>query len=521
MRKNKESMKYPLGVQSFENIRKDGFLYIDKTALVHQIATNGKYYFLSRPRRFGKSLLISTLEAYFLGKKELFEGLKMEQLEQSWTVYPVLHLDLNARNYSDKEALLAELNKHLEIWETEYGSDYKDRAPEERFQHVIVNAYKKTGKKVVILVDEYDKPLLQTFDNKPLLEDYRKTLKAFYGVEKTLDAYIQFAFFTGVTKFSKVSVFSDLNNLTDISLDLRYATLCGITDEEIHNCLDKAVDLLGKAYDISKEACYERLRDSYDGYHFHQKAQGVYNPFSLLSALSRSEFGSYWFETGTPTILVEVLKRTDYSLSQLSHEETSADLLGNLDDIENSPIALVYQSGYLTIKGYDERFETYRLGFPNREVEEGFTRYLVPYYTPLRKEQTVTFIKGFVRDIEEGQPEQFMTRLETLFANGNYQIAGNAELYFSNALYVVFQLLGFYVEVEHATTDGRIDMIVKTSDYIYILEFKLDKTADEALRQIEEKQYAKPFEHDSRHIYKIGVNFSTKTRRIDGWKIEK
>ena len=512
-------MKYPLGVQSFESIRHDGYLYIDKTVLVYQIANGGKYYFLSRPRRFGKSLLISTLEAYFLGKKELFKGLKMEQQEQEWKVFPVLHLDLNARNYSDKEALLAELNKHLEIWEAEYGSEYKDRAPEERFQHVIINAYKKTGKKVVILVDEYDKPLLQVFDNKPLLDEYRKILKAFYGVEKTMDAYIQFGLFSGVTKFSKVSVFSDLNNLTDISLDLRYATLCGITEEEIHNQFDEAIAQLSEACGISKNKCYERLRENYDGYRFHHKAPGVYNPFSLLTALARNEFGSYWFETGTPTILVEVLKRTDYSLSQLSNEEATADLLGNLDDMENSPIALLYQSGYLTIKDYDERFGTYLLGFPNREVEEGFTRYLVPYYTPLKKEQTATFVKGFVKDIEEGEPEKFMSRLETLFANGNYQIAGDAELYFSNALYVVFQLMGFYVEVERATSDGRMDMIVKTSDYIYILEFKLDKTADEALQQINDKEYAKPFEHDVRHIYKIGVNFSTKTRRIDGWKI--
>ena len=375
-------MKYPLGVQSFESIRHDGYLYIDKTALVYQIANGGKYYFLSRPRRFGKSLLISTLEAYFLGKKELFKGLKMEQLEQEWKVFPVLHLDLNARNYSDKEALLAELNKHLEIWEAEYGSEYKDRAPEERFQHVIVNAYKKTGKKVVILVDEYDKPLLQVFENKPLLDEYRKILKAFYGVEKTMDAYIQFGLFSGVTKFSKVSVFSDLNNLTDISLDLRYATLCGITEEEIHNQLDEAIAQLSEACGISKNKCYERLRENYDGYRFHHKAPGVYNPFSLLTALARNEFGSYWLETGTPTILVEVLKHTDYSLSQLSNEEATADLLGNLDDMENSPIALLYQSGYLTIKDYDERFGTYLLGFPNREVEEGFTRYLVPYYGP-------------------------------------------------------------------------------------------------------------------------------------------
>ena len=354
---------------------------MDKTALLYDLVKQGSYYFLSRPRRFGKSLLISTLEAYFLGKRELFKGLAIDGLEQEWNVYPVLHLDLNARDYSLKGALHAELNKHLEIWEAEYGGGYTDRAPEERFQHVISNAYKKTGQKVVILVDEYDKPLLQTFGNKELQDSYRATLKAFYGVEKSMDQYIQFAFFTGVTKFSKVSVFSDLNNLTDITMDHRYVEICGITEREIRDNLDEEVGQLAESNQMTKEDCYAKLKQTYDGYHFEHDTAGMYNPYSLLRVLDAKTFKDYWFETGTPTLLAEVLKKSGYHLDDLTHEEVTADLLGSIDSIDSNPLPLIYQSGYLTIKGYDPEFTTYRLGFPNQEVERGFTRFLIPYYS--------------------------------------------------------------------------------------------------------------------------------------------
>lgn len=386
-------MKYPLGIQDFEGLRTDGYLYLDKTALIHQLIQKGKYYFLSRPRRFGKSLLISTLEAYFQGKQELFRGLALEQLEQEWEEYPVLHLDLNARDYSQPDSLHAELNKHLEIWEAAYGGGYSDRAPEERFQHVISNAFKKTGKKVVILVDEYDKPLIQVSDDKDRQDQYRKTLKAFYGVEKTMDRYIQFGFFTGVTKFSKVSVFSDLNNLTDITMDRRYAELCGITEAEIHRNLDAEVAELAEANHISKETCYEKLKQNYDGYHFEASTTGMYNPFSLLHVLDAKTFKDYWFETGTPTILVEALKQSNYRLDDLTKEEVTADLLGSIDSIAENPLPILYQSGYLTIKDYNQEFETYRLGFPNLEVERGFSRFLLPHYTPLKPQQGETIRK--------------------------------------------------------------------------------------------------------------------------------
>ena len=511
-------MRYPLGIQTFENIRTEGYLYIDKTALVYDIVKSGKYYFLSRPRRFGKSLLISTLEAYFQGKRELFKGLAIERLEKDWTAYPVLHLDLNAAKYTSLEALTSLLTTQLCYWEDIYGSSPAEQTLSERFKGIIRRASEQTGQKVVILVDEYDKPLLQAIGNKALQDDYRATLKAFYGVEKSMDGYIQFAFFTGVTKFSKVSVFSDLNNLTDITMDRRYAEVCGFTEAEIRARLDAEVAKLAEAQGLTGEACYAELREYYDGYHFHPSAAGVYNPYSLLNALDRREFGGYWFETGTPSFLVEAMRHANFRLDDMSQQRVTANLLGSIDNYGNDPLPLLFQSGYLTIGSYDPRFKKYTLRHPNREVAEGFTDYLVPYYAPSANRGSL-YIENFIADVESGQPEAFARRLDMLFSRGDYQIAGDAELYFQNVLYVIFTMMGFYTEVERHTTDGRMDMLIQTQDYIYILEFKLDQSADEALRQIEERQYAKPFEHDSRKLYKIGINFSTKTRRIEGWKM--
>ena len=301
-------MKYPIGIQNFESLINEDYLYLDKTALIYQMASEGRYYFLSRPRRFGKSILLSTFKAYFEGKQHLFEGLAINKLESKWEKYPILYVDFNAREYKDEDSLTAELNRHLESWEKEYGDEFKDRAAEERFLHVIENAYEKTGKPVVILIDEYDKPLLQTINRPELQEAYRSKLKAFYSVMKTMDGKIKFAFITGVTKFSKVSVFSDLNNLDDISMWDKFSTLCGITDEEIHNKLDSEVGLMAEQQQCSKEECYAKLKSYYDGYHFAPNTPGVYNPFSLLTALKRKTFGSYWFDTGTPNFLVEVMK---------------------------------------------------------------------------------------------------------------------------------------------------------------------------------------------------------------------
>lgn len=513
-------MKYPIGIQDFDKIINEGYTYVDKTELIYKIVHEGSYYFLSRPRRFGKSLLMSTLEAYFSGKRELFKDLAIEKLEEDWTAYPVLHLDLNTGKYNSKDSLTHALDDFLSRLEANYGTFHSEKTLELRFMGIIERIYHKTGKPVVILVDEYDKPLLQSINNKELQEDFRATLKAFYSVLKTQDRYIRFALLTGVTKFGKVSVFSDLNNLTDISMDEGYDTLCGITEEEMHRYFEESIQKLAERYKISYEETCARLKKRYDGYHFVEYGTGVYNPFSLLSTFRASKFGSYWFETGTPTFLVQLLQRENFYLPDLTQQQVSADMLNCIDAMDRNPIPVIYQSGYLTIKDYDEEFKVYTLGFPNEEVEEGFANYLLPYYAHTGSEGAPMYVRNFVLALRNGKPEQFMKRMQVLFADTDYKIVGNAELYFQNAFYIVTKLLGFYTEVERTISDGRIDMIVKTKDYIYIFEFKYDQNADIALQQIENKGYAKPFVTDGRKIVKIGVNFSREHRCIDEWKIK-
>ena len=511
---------YPIGIQNFEKIRKDGYLYIDKTALVYQLVTTGQYYFLSRPRRFGKSLLLSTLEAYFQGKKELFEGLAMEKLEKDWIRYPILHLDLNAERYSDPGALESILRRYLNLWEDLWGKDEREITPSDRFTGVIRRAYERTGRRVVILVDEYDKPLLQAIGNPELQEAYRSILKAFYGVLKSMDGYIRLAFLTGVTKFGKVSVFSDLNNLMDLSMDNRYVEICGITEKEIHAYLEDEVKELADTQMTTYEETCLKLKQRYDGYHFTAKSEGIYNPFSLLNAFKYKEFNSYWFETGTPTYLVKLLKKHHYDLERMAHEETDAQVLNSIDSESTNPIPVIYQSGYLTIKGYDERFGMYRLGFPNREVEEGFIRFLLPFYTNVNKVEAPFAIQKFVHEVESGDYDSFFRRLQSFFADTTYEVIREQELHYENVLFIVFKLIGFYTQVEYKTSNGRIDLVLKTDKFIYIMEFKLEGTAEEALQQINDKRYALPFEMDERKLFKIGINFSEKTRNIEKWVVE-
>lgn len=513
-------MKYPIGIQSFSTIIEDGYIYIDKTDAVYNLASTGCYYFLSRPRRFGKSLLLSTFEAYFKGVRELFDGLAISHLEKNWITYPVLRLDLNARDYKDESSLIAELNRHLETWEKLYGDEFRDRSVEERFLHVIHGAYEKTGQKVVVLIDEYEKPLLQTINNPNLRETYRSTLKSFYGCLKTCDEYIRFAFLTGVTRFGKISVFSDLNNLNDISLDDRYSDICGITDEELHRYLDSSIAALATKNGMSKEDCYARMRRDYDGYRFSINGKGMYNPFSVLRTLDRLQFGEYWFETGTPEFLVRRLQKTNYPLSDLTKQAVSTDNLSNLDVDDDNPLPLLFQSGYLTINDYNARFGTYTLRFPNREVNEGFTKYLYPFYIPKTRSRSNFSIMNFTEDVESGNAESFVKRLVAMFDDGDYQIVGNQEVYFQNTLYVFFKLLGFYVEVERHTSNGRMDALIQTPDYIYIIEIKVGQSAAIALQQIDDKQYAAPFATDHRRLFKIGLNFNPTTRTIDDWGIK-
>ena len=510
---------YPIGIQNFEKIRKDGYFYIDKTAWVYQLPKTGSYYFLSRPRRFGKSLLISTLEAYFRGKKELFKGLAIEKLEKDWTEHPILHLDLNIERYDTPESLGNILEKYLSEWEKLYGADVSERTYSLRFAGIIKRACEQTGQRVVILVDEYDKPMLQAIGNGELQKEYHNTLKPFYGVLKTMDGCIKLAFLTGVTKFGKISVFSDLNNLDDISMQEMYVGLCGITGQEIHDNLEEELHELADAQKMTYEEACAELKRRYDGYHFVENTEGIYNPFSLLNTFKYKKFGSYWFETGTPTYLIELLKRYHYDLEHMAHAETYADVLNSIYGDEE-PLPVIFQSGYLTIKGYDERFGIYRLGFPNREVEEGFVRFLIPYYTRFNKIEAPFEIQKFVQEIERGEPDAFFRRLQSFFADTPYELVKELELHYQNVLFIVFKLVGFYVKAEYHTSQGRIDLVLQTDKYVYVMEFKLNGTAEEALQQINDKQYALPFAADSRKVLKIGVNFSNTTRNIERWVVE-
>ena len=512
-------MLYPIGIQSFSEIRQNGYVYVDKTALMYKMLSEGKYYFLSRPRRFGKSLLISTLEAYFLGKKELFEGLAVADLEKDWVEYPVLHLDLNTKKYDSIEALESILDISLCEWEKKYGSWDKETDFSSRFEGIIRRAKEKTGRNVVILVDEYDKPMLQAIGNDELQKEYRDTLKSFYGALKSMDACIRFALLTGVTKFGKVSVFSDLNNLNDISMDHRYYDICGISEVELHHYFDSEIKELALANNQTFEQACKRLKIDYDGYHFTYDTPGMYNPFSILNTLSKQRYGSYWFETGTPTFLVELLQKSDYNLEQMAEMEADTDMLGSIFNDDN-PIPVIYQSGYLTIKDYDSEFDLYKLGFPNREVENGFMKFLLPFYTAKRNTSSAFEIGNFVKDIKSGNAEGFMQRLQSFFAGAKFdQIAKDTENWFQNVVFIVTTLCGLYIEAEHQTSNGRIDLLLKTDKFIYVMELKYDGTAEEALQQINGKGYALPWQSDGRTIIKVGANFSSTLRRLDGWII--
>jgi hypothetical protein len=509
----------PIGVQDFEKLRNGNYLYVDKTALIYQLVSTGSYYFLSRPRRFGKSMLLSTLHAYFSGKKELFEGLAIEKLEKDWVKYPVLHLDLNLIKKGDDKALDSTLNDTLCEWEEIYGTRESETTFALRFKGIIQRACQLTGQRVVVLVDEYDKPILQTIDNEPLQEEFRATLKDFYGVLKREDKNIRFAFLTGVTKFSKVSVFSDLNNLEDISLDEPYASICGITDEEIDTVFHPYVQRLATVSKRSYDDVRKELQVQYDGYHFAYDSVAIYNPFSLLNTFKKNAFNNYWFETGTPSYLVYLLKKHHFNLEKMATAECDSDVLNSVDSQSSNPIPVIYQSGYLTIKGYDPEFGLYQLGFPNKEVEDGFLKFLLPNYTSIDETQAAFFITNFVKEIRSGKVDDFLKRLSSLFADTPYELVKDLENHYQNVLFIVTKLMGFYVKAEYHTSDGRIDLVLQTKDYIYVMEFKLDGTAEEALAQINDKNYVLPFAVDSRKLVKVGVNFSTSTRNIDSWII--
>lgn len=519
--------KLPLGIQSFVKMREENYIYVDKTNYIYKLAQGGGQYFLSRPRRFGKSLFLSTMKSYFSGDRDLFDGLAIKRIKQEkdepWETFPVLYFDFNQKNYLKDAALEEVLIGHLEDWEQLYKIDNSDKPIEKRFSVLIKKAYEVTGKRCVILVDEYDKPLIDVMDNEKFQEHNKAVFKGFFSVLKSYDEYIHFAFITGVTKFSKVSIFSDLNQLKDISLSGEYADICGITNDELMRYFESEVRELADEQQMTLDECYDKLKKEYDGYRFYQDVEGVYNPFSLINALSDKEFRAYWFESGTPTFLVQKLKALDFDARKLQDGSLIAtkSMLSDYQDDNPDPIPLLYQTGYLTILGYDKIKKIYMLGFPNEEVAYGLLESMMQAYMPVANPATGKDILSICRYLETGDLEMLRNALVALYASIPYTSDKTEyEEYFQSVIYIVFTLLGQYVLSEVHSSMGRADSIVETEKYVYIFEFKCNKSADEALKQIEDKGYAVPYAADKRVIYKIGVNFDTKSKNIIEWKVK-
>ena len=527
--------KLPVGIQTFEDLRKNGYIYIDKTKFIYNLVHTGKVYFLSRPRRFGKSLLLSTLKAYFEGRKELFEGLKIAELEKenpdAWQKYPVVYLNFAQNNFSREKAVEECINAQLEKYESEYGIK-----PEcidflnpiyfaGRFMNIVKTAREKTGMQAAVLIDEYDKPLLDAQNNEELTSSNRETLKGLYITLKALDENLKFVLLTGVTKFSKVSIFSDLNQLEDISISEQFAEICGITEEEMLSSLKPEINAMAEKNQLSEDECVQKLKKMYDGYHFYENSKGVYNPFSLINALKRQDFAYYWFSTGTPTFLIKKLRASTMSYMDLSNGiEATAQELQDYRNDNPDPVPLFYQTGYLTIKGYDREFGVYLLKYPNDEVKYAFINSLVPAVLDIQSSSALDVV-SFARDIKKGDIESVMRRFKSLFAMLPYTTFGKGksdgvvEQNFQNVFYLVFTLLGQWSRVEETSALGRADCVLENGGNVFIFEFKRDKSADEALRQIEESGYAKPYESSGKRIVKIGASFSTKDRSLVEWKI--
>ena len=518
--------KLPIGIQGFEKLRTENFLYVDKSEYIYQLACNIGQYFLSRPRRFGKSLFLASLKAYWEGKKDLFRGCKIEELladdPDAWAKYPVFLFDFNGQNYREKGALEDILDEQLRRWEQEYNVPVPSKALGGRFRNLLYTAAKQTGRRCVVLVDEYDKPLLETID-LPELEDHNKSVfKGFFGTLKGFDDYIHFVFITGVTKFEKVSIFSDLNQLNDLSMMEDFSGCCGITRQELTDNFMPEIRETAEKRKISVDECLQILGDRYDGYRFHPEGPSVYNPFSLLKAFYDKDFGSYWFSTGTPTFLVRRLRDQGFDVRKLADQTLYADeaMLSDYRADDPNPVPLLYQTGYLTITGFDRQSREYMLTFPNQEVRYGFMEKLMPEYAPACIPGHGTDIFSLRRYIDRGDLENIRNTLTALFASIPYTQEGSPfEHYFQTVIYLVFTLLGRFVQCEMHTYAGRIDCIMETRDFIYLFEFKRDDTPEAALAQIEEMQYALPFVADSRKLYKIGVTFDSDQRILDGWKV--
>ena len=521
-RKMMDSMqRYPIGIQTFSEIRNKHFLYIDKTVYVYRMTHSpAKYKFLSRPRRFGKSLLTSTLRAYFEGRKDLFEGLAIEKLEQEWIAYPVLHFDMSTAKHMDKDSLISELELKLTLYEEIYGKGTDEIKVNQRLQGLIRRAYEQTGRQVVVLIDEYDAPLLDVVHEDQNLPVLRNVMRNFYSPLKACDPYLRFVFLTGITKFSQLSIFSELNNIQNISMLPEYAAICGITEEEMQTQMSAALDLLAGKMKLTREALLAKLKDNYDGYHFAWPSPDIYNPYSLLNAFEVCRISSYWFGSGTPTYLIEMLHKYGVPPQQIGARQASADDFDAPTERMTNIVPLLYQSGYLTIKDYDDITEQYTLDFPNKEVRVGLMKSLLPEYLHAYTVEGKNTVGNMYKALLNNDMDGALRLLKAFLLTVPYTDHTDYEGHYQQMLYLIFSLLGYYVDVEVRTPRGRVDMVLRTATTLYVVELKLDKSADAALAQIDLKQYPERFALCGLPIVKVGINFDSERRTLGDWKID-
>lgn len=513
--------KYPIGQQDFKKLRESDSLYVDKTGYIEKIIRNSAMYcFLARPRRFGKSLFLSTLRYFFEGRRDLFKGLYIDSIGWDWQAYPVLHLDLNTDRYDHPGMLEPVLDTMFSEWEEKYRVTTISGSYSQRFKTIIKSAHETTGLPVVILVDEYDKPLVGNISKKDNLEHYRSTLASVYSNFKSSAEHIRLVFITGVSRFSKLSIFSDLNNIRDLTFIDEYAAICGITENEMLDNFHEGISHLAKNEGISFDDACMRLKKNYDGYRFSKKGCEIYNPWSLLNALNNSEISNYWNDTGMPKLVAEALKHVHADLKAVFDSYCTEDDLKGLDLMTPEPIALLYQTGYLTIKNYNPKIKRFHLGIPNDEVKDGLFKVLLPYYVKSHYGNEKKIISDMVMFFILGEADNAMKCMQSYFAGIHFKMKMDNENNFHNAFFLLMDIVGLETEAESATSDGSIDITIRTDDYIYVIELKYDGSATQALRQIEEKKYYRKFRMDGRKIIRIGVNFSSATRCIEDWLIE-
>lgn len=518
------TFKFPLGIQTFSEIISGNYIYVDKTAWVYKLAHYAKYQFLSRPRRFGKSLLVSTLQAYFEGRKELFKGLAIEGLEKEWDVFPVIHLDFSASKYY----CLDNLNATLEYLLSKYEDDYKIVVPpiykdayNIRLMHIIQEAYKQTGHKAVVLIDEYDAPMHDTINDRALQKQLREEMRNLFSPLKLLDDNLRFVFITGISKFSQLSIFSELNNLKILTMKEEYASVCGFTEKELECYFKDCIEKLAQANRMTYEQALAKLQTQYDGYHFSAKSVGVYNPYSIINALDDKEFNNYWFSSATPTFLIELLKKKGINMLQLDELWASASRFDIPTDEISDPIPVLYQSGYLTIKEYSDIRMQYRLGFPNDEVRKGFSESLYRYYASDEMGRYDDLVAAYNENVVlNDNMESFLPHLKTFYDKFPYALVNNNERHYQAVLYTIFCMLGADVAPEYQTSHGRIDLLLRTDKSVYIFELKYGKNAEVAMNQITNNHYAASFVDEKRTLYLVGINFSKDQRTIDDWGVK-